>query len=53
MASRLATVSKDEILAVNKAAAATNTKRQDLARWRLLVGRKKKFLLNFQQNLKK
>ena len=45
MASRLATVSKDEILAVNKAAAPTDTKK-DFARWRLLVGRKK-FLSEF------
>ena len=43
MASRFATVSKDEILAVNEAAALINTKklRQKLSFRRLLVGRKK------------
>ena len=42
MSSRFATVSKDEILAVNEAGAPTNTrKRQNLACRRLLFGRKK------------
>ena len=53
MASRFATVSKDEILAVNEAAAPTNTKK----RYKIwLVGVywsvEKKFLLNLQQNHK-
>ena len=42
MASRFATVSKDEILVVNEAAAPTNTKRQNLA-CRCLLGDRKKF----------
>ena len=43
MASRFATVSKDEILAVNEASAPTNTKKetQNLACRCLLLGRKK------------
>ena len=42
MASLFATVSEAEILAVNEAAASTNTKkRQNLACWRLLVVEKK------------
>ena len=45
MASRFATVSKDEILAVNEAAAPTNTKKETK------FG--KTFLLNLQQNHKK
>ena len=53
MASRFATVSKDEILAVNEAAAPTNTEKRDKI-W--LVGVywsvEKKFLLNLQQNHK-
>ena len=52
--SLFATVSKDEILAVNEAAALINTKklRQKLAFRRLLVGRKKKSSLNLQQIIK-
>ena len=53
MASRFATVSKDEILAVNEAATPTNTKNRDKI-W--LVGVywsvEKNFLLNLQQNHK-
>ena len=43
MASRFATVSKDDILAVNEASAPTNTKKetQNLACRCLLLGRKK------------
>ena len=54
MASRFATVSKDEILAVNETAAPTNTKnRQNWACRCLLVDRIFFFLLNLQQNHKK
>ena len=49
MASRFATVSKNEILAVNEAAASTNTKRE--AKFGLSV--EKIFLLNLQQNHEK
>ena len=55
MASRFATVSKEEILAINEAAAPTNTAKKDTkfglsvftARWKRI------FLLNLQQNHKK
>ena len=47
MTSRFATVSKDEILAVNEAAAQTNTKKE--AKFSV----KKKFLQNLRQNQKK
>ena len=54
MASRFATISKDEILAVNETAAPTNTKnRQNWACRCLLVDRIFFFLLNLQQNHKK
>ena len=54
MAYRFATVSKEEILAINKAAAPTNTAKKDTkfglsvftARWKRI------FLLNLQQNHK-
>ena len=48
MASRFATVSKDEILAVNETAAPTNTKKQtNLACRCLLVVRNFSFLTEF------
>ena len=50
MASRFATVSKDEILAVNEAAAPTNTKKE--TKFGVTGRQKKKFLLNLQQNRK-
>ena len=54
MASRFATVSKDEILAVNEAAAPTNTKKETKFGLSVFTGRWKKiFLLNLQQNDKK
>ena len=50
MACRFATVSKDEILAVNDAAVPTNTNKETkFGFWRLLVGRKKMFSLNLKQ----
>ena len=54
MASRFATFSKDEILAINEAAAPTNTTKEiNLVCRCLLVGRKKNCPLNLQQNHKK
>ena len=54
MASRFATVSKDEILAVNEAAAPTNTKKETKFGLSVFTGRWKKiFSLNLQQNDKK
>ena len=49
MASRFATVSKEEILAINKAAAPTNTAKKEtkLACRCLLVGRKNIFVTEF------
>ena len=53
MASRFATVSKDEILAVNEAAVPTNTKKETkFGLSVLLVGGKKFFLLTLQQIIK-
>ena len=53
MASRFATVSKDEILAVNEAAAPTNTKEETKFGLSAFTGRKKIiFVLNLQQNRK-
>ena len=51
MASRFATVSKDEILAVNEAAAPTNTKKQTKFGLSVFTGRYNFFFL--QQNHKK
>ena len=45
MASHFATVSKDEILAVNKAAAPTNTKKETKFGLSAFTGRKKKNFL--------
>ena len=45
MASRFATVSKDEILAVNEAAAPTNTKKETKCGLSAFTGRQKKILL--------
>ena len=54
MASRFPTVSKDEILAVNEAAAPTNTKKETKFGLKVFTGRKKKiFLPNLQQTHKK
>ena len=54
MASRFPIVSKDELLAVNEAAAPTNTKKETKFGLSVFTGRKKKiFLLNLQQNHKK
>ena len=48
MASRFATVSKDEILAVNEAAAPTNTKKETKFGLSVFTGRqKKKFVTEF------
>ena len=53
MASRLATVLKDKILAVNEAAVPTNTKKETkFGLSVLLVGGKKFFLLTLQQIIK-
>ena len=53
MASRFATVSKDEILAVNEAAAPTNTNKETKFGLSVFTGQlKKKFLLNLQQIIK-
>ena len=51
MASRFATVSKDEILAVNEAAAPTNTKKQTKFGLSVFTGRYNIFF--WQQNHKK
>ena len=54
MASRFATVSKDEILAVNEATLPTNTKKKTKFALSMFTGRYEKvFLLNLQQNHKK
>ena len=54
MASSFATILKDKILAVNKAAAPENTKKETKFGLLLFTGRKKKiFSLNLQQNHKK
>ena len=51
MASRFATVSKDEILAVNEAAVPANTKKETKFGLSAFTGRWKKiFSLNMQQN---
>ena len=52
MASRFATVSKDEILAVNEAAAPTNTKKQTKFGLSVFTGRYN-FFFFLQQNHKK
>ena len=54
MASRFATVLKDEILAVNEAVVPTNTKKE--TKFGLTVftgGQKKNFLTDFEQIIKK
>ena len=54
MASRFATVSKDEILAVTEVAVPKNTKKETKFGLSLFTGRWKKiFSLNLQQNRKK
>ena len=54
MASRFATVSKDEVLAVNEEAAPTNTKKETKFGLSAFTGLQKKiFLLNLQQNHRK
>ena len=53
MASRFATVSKNEILAVNEAAASTNTKREAKFGLSVFAGRQKKFLTEFATKLQK
>ena len=51
MASRFATVSKDEILAVNEATLPTNTKKKTKFALSMFTGRYENvFLLNLQQN---
>ena len=51
MASHFATVSKDEILAVNEASAPTNTKKETKFGFSAFTGGYKKiFLLNSEQN---
>ena len=47
MASRFAIVSKDEILAVNEAAAPTNTKKETKFDWSAFNGRWKNLLTEF------
>ena len=53
-ASRFATVSKDDILAINEAAVPTNTKKETKFGLSVFTGRwEKNVLLNLQQNHKK
>ena len=47
MASHFATVLKDEILVVNKAAATTNTKKETKFHLSVFTGQKKNFLTEF------
>ena len=47
MASRFVTFSKDEILAVNEAAAPINTKKETKFGLSVFIDRKKKIFLNF------